>query len=36
MSNQVKVMERKVGQEEPTVLSRLSERQWFGEKALWG
>ncbi|XP_075895078.1 cGMP-dependent protein kinase 1 [Nelusetta ayraudi] len=33
---QVKVMEKKAGQEEPTVLSRLSERQWFGEKALWG
>lgn len=33
---QVKVMEKKAGQEEPTVLSRLTERQWFGEKALWG
>lgn len=33
---QVKVMEKKAGQEEPMVLSRLSERQWFGEKALWG
>lgn len=33
---QVKVMEKKSGQEEPAVLSRLTERQWFGEKALWG
>lgn len=29
-------MEKKSGQEEPAVLSRLTERQWFGEKALWG
>lgn len=33
---QVKVMEKKPGQEEAGVLSRLTERQWFGEKALWG
>eukprot|EP00064_Thunnus_orientalis_P006754 superscaffoldBa00000719_g6772 len=30
---QVKVTEKKPGHEE---LSKLSERQWFGEKALWG
>ncbi|KAM3611312.1 uncharacterized protein V6R79_016367 [Siganus canaliculatus] len=33
---QVKVSEKKPGQEEHIVLSKLSERQWFGEKALWG
>ncbi|XP_037634372.1 cGMP-dependent protein kinase 1 isoform X1 [Sebastes umbrosus] len=33
---QVKVTERKPGDEEQVVLSKLSERQWFGEKALWG
>ncbi|XP_059193259.1 cGMP-dependent protein kinase 1 [Centropristis striata] len=33
---QVKVTEKKPGHEEQTVLSKLSERQWFGEKALWG
>ncbi|XP_031160944.1 cGMP-dependent protein kinase 1 isoform X1 [Sander lucioperca] len=33
---QVKVTEKKPGHEEQIVLSKLSERQWFGEKALWG
>lgn len=33
---QVKVTEKRPGQEEQVVLSKLSERQWFGEKALWG
>ncbi|XP_068460932.1 cGMP-dependent protein kinase 1 isoform X2 [Clinocottus analis] len=33
---QVKVTEKKPDQEEQVVLSKLSERQWFGEKALWG
>ncbi|XP_028269675.1 cGMP-dependent protein kinase 1 [Parambassis ranga] len=33
---QVKVTEKKPGHEEQTVLSELSDRQWFGEKALWG
>uniref|UniRef100_A0A7N8XVI8 cGMP-dependent protein kinase n=1 Tax=Mastacembelus armatus TaxID=205130 RepID=A0A7N8XVI8_9TELE len=33
---QVKVTEKKPGQEEQIVLAKLSERQWFGEKALWG
>nr|XP_046243097.1 cGMP-dependent protein kinase 1 isoform X2 [Scatophagus argus] len=33
---QVKVTEKKAGQEEQIVLSKLSETQWFGEKALWG
>ncbi|XP_076587090.1 cGMP-dependent protein kinase 1 [Chaetodon auriga] len=33
---QVKVTEKKPGHEEQIILSRLSERQWFGEKALWG
>lgn len=33
---QVKVTEKKPGHEEQTVLSELSEGQWFGEKALWG
>ncbi|XP_044053907.1 cGMP-dependent protein kinase 1 isoform X2 [Siniperca chuatsi] len=33
---QVKVTEEKPGHEEQRVLSKLSERQWFGEKALWG
>ncbi|XP_069380081.1 cGMP-dependent protein kinase 1 isoform X1 [Paralichthys olivaceus] len=33
---QVTVTEKKPGHEEHTVLSKLSERQWFGEKALWG
>ncbi|XP_018523812.1 cGMP-dependent protein kinase 1 isoform X1 [Lates calcarifer] len=33
---QVKVTEKKPGHEEQTVLSKLSERHWFGEKALWG
>ncbi|KAM9391496.1 cGMP-dependent protein kinase 1 [Pholidichthys leucotaenia] len=32
---QVSVTEKKLGHEEPVVLSKLSERQWFGEKALW-
>ncbi|XP_077377579.1 cGMP-dependent protein kinase 1 isoform X2 [Festucalex cinctus] len=32
---QVKITEKKAGDEEQ-VLSKLSERQWFGEKALWG
>ncbi|XP_061529451.1 cGMP-dependent protein kinase 1 isoform X4 [Phycodurus eques] len=32
---QVKVTEKKLGDEEQ-VLSKLSERHWFGEKALWG
>ncbi|XP_061673228.1 cGMP-dependent protein kinase 1 isoform X4 [Syngnathoides biaculeatus] len=32
---QVKVTEKKPGDEE-RVLSKLSERHWFGEKALWG
>ncbi|XP_077418430.1 cGMP-dependent protein kinase 1 [Vanacampus margaritifer] len=32
---QVKITEKKQGDEEQ-VLSKLSERQWFGEKALWG
>ncbi|TDH13269.1 hypothetical protein EPR50_G00056060 [Perca flavescens] len=33
---QVKVTEKKPGHEEQIVLSKLSERQWFGEKALSG
>ncbi|XP_075960970.1 cGMP-dependent protein kinase 1 isoform X1 [Anarhichas minor] len=33
---QVKVTENKPDHEEQVVLSKLSERQWFGEKALWG
>ncbi|XP_040928394.1 cGMP-dependent protein kinase 1 isoform X2 [Betta splendens] len=33
---QVNVTETKPGHEEQSVLSKLSERQWFGEKALWG
>ncbi|XP_045889713.1 cGMP-dependent protein kinase 1 isoform X2 [Micropterus dolomieu] len=33
---QVKVTEEKPCHEEQIVLSKLSERQWFGEKALWG
>ncbi|XP_038141610.1 cGMP-dependent protein kinase 1 isoform X1 [Cyprinodon tularosa] len=33
---QVSVMEKKPGRQEQTVLAQLSERQWFGEKALWG
>ncbi|XP_022055589.1 cGMP-dependent protein kinase 1 [Acanthochromis polyacanthus] len=33
---QVKMTEKKSGEEEQIVLSKLSERQWFGEKALWG
>ncbi|XP_029295480.1 cGMP-dependent protein kinase 1 isoform X2 [Cottoperca gobio] len=33
---QVKVTEKKSDHEEQIVLSKLSERQWFGEKALWG
>nr|XP_020450221.1 cGMP-dependent protein kinase 1-like [Monopterus albus] len=33
---QVKVTEKKPGHEEQIVLCKLSERQWFGEKALWG
>ncbi|XP_033182046.1 cGMP-dependent protein kinase 1 isoform X2 [Anabas testudineus] len=33
---QVKVTEKKPGNEEQVVLSKLCERQWFGEKALWG
>lgn len=33
---QVTVTERKAGHEEQTVLAKLSDRQWFGEKALWG
>ncbi|XP_056275732.1 cGMP-dependent protein kinase 1 isoform X2 [Pseudoliparis swirei] len=33
---QVKVTEKKPDHEEQVVLSQLSERQWFGEKALWG
>lgn len=33
---QVKVIKKKPGHEEQIVLSKLSERQWFGEKALWG
>ncbi|XP_023141344.2 cGMP-dependent protein kinase 1 [Amphiprion ocellaris] len=33
---QVKVTEKRCGQEEQIILSKLSERQWFGEKALWG
>ncbi|XP_049619653.1 cGMP-dependent protein kinase 1 [Syngnathus scovelli] len=32
---QVKITEKKAGDEEQAV-SKLSERQWFGEKALWG
>ncbi|XP_061134744.1 cGMP-dependent protein kinase 1 [Syngnathus typhle] len=32
---QVKITEKKAGDEEQ-VVSKLSERQWFGEKALWG
>lgn len=34
--HQVKMTEKKPGIEEQIVLSKLSERQWFGEKALWG
>ncbi|XP_068616853.1 cGMP-dependent protein kinase 1 [Brachionichthys hirsutus] len=33
---QVSVTERKGGQEVQIVVSKLSENQWFGEKALWG
>ncbi|XP_047449119.1 cGMP-dependent protein kinase 1 [Mugil cephalus] len=33
---QVKVTEKKPGHEEQTLLFKLSEREWFGEKALWG
>uniref|UniRef100_A0A673AYT6 Cyclic nucleotide-binding domain-containing protein n=1 Tax=Sphaeramia orbicularis TaxID=375764 RepID=A0A673AYT6_9TELE len=33
---QVKVTEKKPSHEEETILLKLSERQWFGEKALWG
>ncbi|KAM7416560.1 hypothetical protein PAMA_018562 [Pampus argenteus] len=33
---QVKVTEKKPGHEEQIVLSKLTEGQWFGEKALWG
>ncbi|XP_036952982.1 cGMP-dependent protein kinase 1 isoform X1 [Acanthopagrus latus] len=33
---QVKMTEKKPSLEEQIVLSKLSERQWFGEKALWG
>ncbi|KAK1892887.1 Long-chain-fatty-acid--CoA ligase 1 [Dissostichus eleginoides] len=33
---QVNVTEKKAGHEEQIVLSKLSEREWFGEKALWG
>ncbi|XP_068167699.1 cGMP-dependent protein kinase 1 [Antennarius striatus] len=33
---QVRVTEGKGGQEEQIVASKLSERQWFGERALWG
>uniref|UniRef100_A0A8C3AA31 Cyclic nucleotide-binding domain-containing protein n=1 Tax=Cyclopterus lumpus TaxID=8103 RepID=A0A8C3AA31_CYCLU len=33
---QVKVTEKKPDHEEQVVLYKLSERQWFGEKALWG
>uniref|UniRef100_A0A672IIE1 Cyclic nucleotide-binding domain-containing protein n=1 Tax=Salarias fasciatus TaxID=181472 RepID=A0A672IIE1_SALFA len=32
---QVTVTEKRPGHEEHTVLSKLSEGQWFGEKALW-
>lgn len=32
----VNVTEKRAGQEEQRVISRLSEGQWFGEKALWG
>ncbi|KAF7665661.1 hypothetical protein LDENG_00135990 [Lucifuga dentata] len=33
---QVKVTEKKPGHAEHFFLSKLSERQWFGEEALWG
>ncbi|XP_027888493.1 cGMP-dependent protein kinase 1 isoform X2 [Xiphophorus couchianus] len=33
---QVSVTEKKPGRQEQIVLAELSERQWFGEKALWG
>ncbi|XP_034025863.1 cGMP-dependent protein kinase 1 isoform X3 [Thalassophryne amazonica] len=33
---QVKVTEHTPGCEEQVILSELSERHWFGEKALWG
>ncbi|XP_074525807.1 cGMP-dependent protein kinase 1 [Halichoeres trimaculatus] len=33
---QVKVTEKKQGHDEQTILSQLSDGQWFGEKALWG
>ncbi|XP_037535888.1 cGMP-dependent protein kinase 1 [Nematolebias whitei] len=33
---QVTVSEKKLGHQEEMVLAELSERQWFGEKALWG
>ncbi|XP_031160945.1 cGMP-dependent protein kinase 1 isoform X2 [Sander lucioperca] len=36
LMEEVKVTEKKPGHEEQIVLSKLSERQWFGEKALWG
>ncbi|XP_047237913.1 cGMP-dependent protein kinase 1 isoform X1 [Girardinichthys multiradiatus] len=33
---QVSVTEKKPGRQEQIVLAELNERQWFGEKALWG
>uniref|UniRef100_A0A3Q2ZWV4 Uncharacterized protein n=1 Tax=Kryptolebias marmoratus TaxID=37003 RepID=A0A3Q2ZWV4_KRYMA len=33
---QVTVTEKKLGQQEEMVMAELSDRQWFGEKALWG
>ncbi|KAF3695950.1 cGMP-dependent protein kinase 1 [Channa argus] len=33
---QVKVSEKRPGHEDQIVLFKLSEKQWFGEKALWG
>uniref|UniRef100_A0A1A8NH50 cGMP-dependent protein kinase n=1 Tax=Nothobranchius pienaari TaxID=704102 RepID=A0A1A8NH50_9TELE len=33
---QVSVTEKKPGQQEETLLTELCEKQWFGEKSLWG
>ncbi|XP_012718724.2 cGMP-dependent protein kinase 1 [Fundulus heteroclitus] len=33
---QVSVTEKKPGRQDQVVVAELSERQWFGEKALWG
>ncbi|XP_072289878.1 cGMP-dependent protein kinase 1 isoform X2 [Eucyclogobius newberryi] len=36
LMEEVKVTEKKDSDKEELVVSELSERQWFGEKALWG